>query len=473
LGGSLCMISSVSTINENIWHGYCFSNITIKLLLMTRILLFALFFPLFTHAQIITTAVGTGTGGYSGDGGPATDAMIWQWGIAMDGIGNLYIADGISNRIRKVNPSGIINTIAGNGTSVFGGDGGPATAAGLNLPIAVAVDAFGNVYIADRFHYVIRKVNTSGIITTIAGNGTNGNTGDGGAATVAEIGEIWGITIDGSGNLFFADYYNNVVRKINSVGIITTYAGNGSVVYSGDGGTAAAAGISHPSNVAVDISGNLYISEHGSSRIRKVSTSGIITTIAGNGIYGYGGDGGLAVSAAIQSPMGVGVDASGNVYIADELNYRVRKVSTSGIITTVAGNGTSGHTGDGGLAVSAELFAPVGVAIDGSGNLYISDGNSLTSEVYYGIRKVYFSTASVTSMKNEPVVVKVFPNPTAGELTIISNEKINSVDVINPLGQIFISNNYNSETVHLNIEELPSGLYYVKVNDLVQKIIKQ
>jgi sugar lactone lactonase YvrE len=288
---------------------------------------------------------------------------------------------------------GIVNTVAGNGYSdsngngTYSGDNGPAIRASLNLPQGVAVDALGNIYIVDWNNNVIRKVNSRGIITTIAGNGTLGFSGDGNAATSAQLHHPHGVAVDGAGNLYIADTVNYRIRKVDANGIITTVAGNGTHQYSGDNGPAISAGFGQPEGVAVDAVGNLYIADMGSGRVRKVDTSGTITTVAGNGqctitdSYGncFSGDGGQAVNAELYSPWGITVDAAGNIFFADYGNSRIRKVDTNGIITTVAGNGyldsngSGVYSGDGGPAISAGLPSPISVAVDAAGNLYIGD----------------------------------------------------------------------------------------------------
>jgi sugar lactone lactonase YvrE len=325
----------------------------------------------------IITVAGNGTLGYSGDSGAATSAELYDpSGVAVDSLGNIYIADMYNHRIRKVSTSGIITTVAGNGTYGYSGNGGAATSAELYDPSSVAVDSSGNIFIADSNNHSIRKVSTSGIITTVAGNGTYGYSGDSGAATSAELYDPSGVAVDSSGNIYIADVSNQRVRKVDTSGIITTVAGNGAYGYSGDSSAATSAELFYPRGVAVDSSGNIYIADLNNHRIRKVSTSGIITTVAGNGTYGYSGDSGAATSAELYNPSGVAVDSSGNIYIADVSNQRVRKVDTSGIITTVAGNGTYGYSGDSGAATSAELNGPYGVAVDSSGNIFIADLNN-------------------------------------------------------------------------------------------------
>jgi len=333
---------------------------------------------------IITTVAGNGVLGFAGDGGAATSAQLANpTGVAVDGSGNLFVADtnsnvtpAANNRIRKVSPNGLITTVAGNGSWGFSGDGGPATSAQLATPAGVALDGSGNLFIADSRNGRVRKVSASGVITTVAGNGAAGSSGDGGPATSAQLGGPDGVAVDASGNLWIADGVTSLVRKVSTNGIITTVAGNGFSSFSGDGGPATSARLSIPAGVAIDVAGNLVIADSGNSRIRKVSTNAIINTIAGNGIGGASGDGGPATGASLAAPNAVAVDGSGNLFIADYANNSVRKVSTDGGITTVAGNGLGGFSGDGGPATSAQLGGPDGVAVDMSGNIFIADANN-------------------------------------------------------------------------------------------------
>ena len=266
----------------------------------------------------------------------------------------------------------IITTIAGTGSDGYTGDGGQATAAKIYWPTGLAVHA-GNLYIADQQANVIRAVNiSSGIITTVAGNGTSGFV-DNVAATAAELQYPSGVAFDKNGNMYIADTWNNRIRIVSTSGTITTFAGKGPAGYSGDGGTATNAKLQYPSSVAVDASGNVYIADNSNNRVRIVNTSGIISTYAGTGTAGFAGDGGAATAAELNNPVGVTLDASGNLYIADSLNERIREVRTSGIISTIAGNGTAGYNGDGIAATSAELYDPCQLALDAAGDIYIPD----------------------------------------------------------------------------------------------------
>ncbi len=350
------------------------------------ITLLAVAFCLNINAQIITTVAGNGTGGYVGDGGQANAAQLNNpTGIATDQYRNLYIADMNNSCVRKVVAStGKISTIAGNGIYGYSGDGGNAVSAELSTPFSVAVDASGNVYIADRNNSCVRMVNPSGIISTFAGTGVLGNSGDGGAANQALLGEPIGVAVDASGNVYIADYYYNCIRMVSG-GIISTVAGTGSSTggYSGNGGPAINAQLNNPTGVTVDASGNIYIADYGNNVIRMVS-GGNISMFAGNSSAGYSGDGGQATSAQLSHPWGI-TAGSGNLYIADYANQVIREVKSSGVISTIAGNANLGYSGDCGSPTAAQLSYPAGAALDSYGNLYIADN------VNNAIRKVLFS----------------------------------------------------------------------------------
>ncbi len=328
----------------------------------------------------IFTDAGNGFTGYSGDSGLAPLATLDDpSGVAINAAGDLFIADSGNNVVREVTPAGIITTVAGTGAAGYTGDGGLATAATLNDPTGVAVDAAGDLFIADSGNNVIREVTPAGIITTIAGTGAAGYTGNGGLATNATLNDPTGVALDAKGDLFIADSGNNVIREVSG-GNISTIAGTGTAGYTGDGGSATTATLNDPIGVAVDVHGDLFIADSGNNVIREVS-GGTITTVAGSGTAGYTGDGGSATAATLNDPTGVAVDAKGDLFIADAGNNAIREVS-GGTITTVAGTGTLGFTGDGGPATAATLDLPTGLVVSASGELFIADsGNSVVRAV--------------------------------------------------------------------------------------------
>ncbi|HEY3834985.1 MAG TPA: SBBP repeat-containing protein [Bryobacteraceae bacterium] len=359
---------------------------------------------------------GRGRPGFAGDGGPALGAALFQpLGICIDPAGNLLVADTVNNRVRRVDSAGKIGTIIGNGGYRFGGDGGDAAAAYLWSPQAIAIDSAGGIYIADTWNNRIRYVTPDGTIETIAGTGAFLFSGDGGPAIVATLSRPLGVAVDSSGDVFIADSGSSRTREVFLSGVINTVLGGGSTVATdsadnvfvanaqfvyeltpagvsipiagfgsdaGDGGRAVNAEMGYITGLAIDTSGNLFISDLGTSRVRKVTPDGIITTAAGNGQPGYSGDGGPATDASLFGLGGIAVDAGGNLYIADSGNHRVRKVGPDGMISTVAGTGHPGFSGDGGASTGATLNNPQAVAIDSWGNLYIADsGNNRIRKV--------------------------------------------------------------------------------------------
>ena len=398
-----------------------------------------------TPQGTITTFAGNGKGAFAGDGSFATSAsLFFPTDVAIDSNGNVFIADGTNVRIRRVNSAGIISTFAGGGNSLLNGpalqarldvptalaidnqgnvvfpliylrqvrrvtpqqfittvagsagggpaagDGGPAAAAALLDPLGIASDSAGNLYVADQSDNRIRKISMARIISTYAGTGVYGSSGNGGLATNAEVGNPRGVGLDPAGNVYFTTPAGARVRRITPGGAIANFAGVGTIGFSGDGGPATAAQMNGPIGVIGDTQGNVYISELANARIRRVSSTGIITTIAGTGVEGYSGDGGPAIAARLYQPRQMAVDADGNLYFADQFNHRVRKINQAGIITTVAGNGSPGFSGDGGPATAAKVDSPGGIALDAAGNLYIATA--------LRIRKVDASTGTITTI---------------------------------------------------------------------------
>ena len=323
---------------------------------------------------IIVTVAGDGRGGYNGDGIPATEShLLHPRGIAVDRTGNLYIADASNHRVRRVDSTGMIETVAGIGDWGFEGEGGPALEANLRQPQSLAIDALDNLYIGDGLNHRVRKVDSTGAIRTVAGSGDWGFDGDGGPALSARLSIPSALAVDGYGNLYITNQEDHRVRMVNASGVITTVAGVHEAGFGGDGGLATQAKFNTPVSLATDLQGNLYIADRGNHRVRMVNPAGVITTVAGTGRIGAGGDGGPATKASVGFPAALAVDAFGNLFIGQRLGV-VRKVDPSGVITTVAGQFFRfGWSGDGGPATAAQLNSPLSVAVDMFGNLYIAD----------------------------------------------------------------------------------------------------
>ncbi len=354
-------------MNKTLYKLLCASGFLICLAILT---------PQKVKAQVMTTIAGSGSVGYWGDTGPATASALDSPGcVAIDGYGNIYISDQLNNCVRKVNAAGIITTIAGTGAPGYNGDTMAATAAQLNSNWGIAADHYGNVYVADQNNNRIRKVDTLGMITTIAGTGVAGFSGDNGPALNARISHPIGIAVDKRGNVYIGDADNYRVRRVDTAGIITTIAGVGSGGYSGDGGAATAAHIEFMWGLATDAAGYVYICDGTNNRVRRADPApgGLITTVAGNGYIGADGDGGAATAAKMNLPTGVFVNSAGEIFIADCGNNRVRRVTAGGVINTVAGTGTPGFAGDYGPATDALLHRPLTICADTNNNLYIAD----------------------------------------------------------------------------------------------------
>ncbi len=412
-------------------------------------------FTLKNKAQNIYTIAGTGNPSYGGDGGLAINSTLQGvTGIALDKIGNIFICDNINHRIRKIDVNGIITTIAGGGTSYS--DSIVGTSAIVPMPWGICTDDAGNVYFTEGHYNQVKKINSSGMITTVAGAmSTGGFAGDGGLATQALFKNICNVVVDKKGNILISDAGNNRIRKVNTAGIISTIAGSPSGSF-GDGIPASNAILLWPGGIAVDKIGNIFIGELNGYLVRKVDTLGIITTIAGNGTQGYTGDGGIATNASLGLIQGICCDTSGNVFIADKSYSNVRKIDKQGIITTVAGT-TYGYSGDGGPATLAQVN-PWDAELDSIGNMYIADG---TNNV---VRKICANScvAGLSEINNHKTIV-LHPNPVTTILQITDNENIfdNSVyEISNYLGQIVVSHAFENT---IDVSKLPTGIYTLKI----------
>jgi sugar lactone lactonase YvrE len=431
--------------------------------------LLSFFLSLSAYCQIITTIAGNDTGAYRGDGGPASLAEFNSpVCIACDNAGNIFIADPGNSRVRKINSSGIVSTIAGNGIA-SNNDDSIATGAELNLPFGVAVDGIGNVFIADCSNSRVCKVNSAGIFSVVVGTGYYGNGGDGGPATLAQLWNPSGVAIDGSGNLYISDGFNHRIRKVDTSGIISTIAGSYIAGYTGDGGPATDALLNTPNSVIADKKGNVYFSDYNS--IRKIDTSGIISTIAGfDTSSGYSGDNGPATTALFHTPVNMALDGFGNLYVADVFNNRIRKISPAGIITTVAGNGTRGFGGDSGLAINAMLNYPNGVGVDHFGNIYIAD--SRNERIRYIASSVFVATENSVGF-----AINTYPNPSSGRfiVSVTSDSYMPAaLTITNMLGvrikELMIPTNTPSEI----LLDAPPGIYFINLqldNSILQKEI--
>ena len=416
---------------------------------------------------IISTVAGCNKEGFSGDGGPAIFAeLYWPANIAFDKYDNMFIADQNNNRIRAVNAAtGNIYTVVGAATPGYNGDSIPALGAKLNFPASMTVDTFGNIFIADFSNNRVREVvNATGFIYTVAGNGILGYTGDGGPATAAEVNHPHHTAVDNKGNLFFADEYNNRIRKVVlSTGIITTVAGGAGQGFGGDGGQATSAMLNSPKCVALDKKGNMYIADWSNARIRRVdAATGIITTVAGNGSPGYCCDGVPATSTPLNYPFRVAVDSADNFYIADGSDNRIRWVNGStGIINTLAGNGEIGYCCDGGPATDAELNYPPGLALNNEGNLFIADiKNNRVREV------VLNASSGVAAIADSPGV-SVYPNPAYTETTVYFTNTNNAatLSLFNLTGQMVLQTTKSSyiNQVNIPLNGFSPGVYLLQI----------
>ena len=416
----------------------------------------------------ITTIAGNGVTQYIGDGYPATNYSLGgPAGICIDKWGNIYNTDFASQRVQMTDPGDTLHTFAMNGTFGYTGDNGPATNATTHNPFGIAADTAGNIYICEQYNAVVRKVDkVTGWITTVCGSGITGFSGDGGPATAARLNEPCGIDVDRAGNIYIADRSNQRIRKVDAVtGKISTIAGTGLNGYTGDGNAATTAQLSYPTGVCADSAGNVYICEYGNNTIRKIDGStGLISTLAGNGVAGYSGDDGPATASQLTQPSDVHMSGRGNLYVADNGNNRVRMITTDGRIVTVAGSGMYGYAGDGGPAIAAKFINPAAVVTDVEENIYIADYNNSA------IRRVQAPPVGVQQV-GKASTFRVFPNPANGVFYCSASSLVNGeLSVYNSLGAVVVTQAFTGTEVSVDITAQPPGIYLLQVRTQTQAI---
>jgi len=433
------------------------------------LLLIALLGFLCAKAQYITTIAGGGSS-IPGNGGTATNCtLLGPTSIAVDAAGNVYICERDGHRVRKVSTDGIITTIAGTGMPGITGNGGSATTALLFEPYCIAVGADYMIYIGDQSG--VRKINTSGIISIFAGTSVQGYNGDGIPATDAHLNVASGIATDTHGNVYISDMFNHRIRKVDAAGYIHTIAGTGTAGYSGDSGLATDAAINSPIGIVCVNDNTIYITDYENDRIRRVDSAGIITSVAGNGVSAYNGDGGSATAASLNRPISTATDAAGNLYISDGLNHVVRKVDKFGIITTYAGQGVNpGFSGDGGAATAAKFLGPTGIFVSKTGDLYVCDYNN---------KRVRLITETLLSLSSNTLLnssLSIYPVPTNGDLTINITTAISSVATVvitDVLGRVVQEMKLPTNTP-MNMQlAAPTGAYNISADLLEGTITKR
>ena len=424
-----------------------------------------------TSAQTISTFAGGGSGSGSGDGGAATSGILTDpVGGTFDKHGNYYFVDALGgNRVRKVDTNQIITTVAGTGIAGFSGDGGAATNAKLRTPTAVKLDSAGNLYIVDQGNFRIRKVNAvSNAISTIAGTGVSVSTGDGSAASASSLGSPQDIAIDNSGNIYVAEW-NARVRKINSSGIISSICGTGVPGYSGDGGRADTSRIGGLTGICIDKVGNIYLADQSNSRIFKINVSGIISTFAGTSTgYLFNADNNPATNANID-PVKIGIDKFECIYISENQNYRVRRVDKHGIIHTVAGIGTAGFSGDGAPATAAQFRYPSGIAFDSCNNFYVPEANNNR------VRKItyphcnYLDVPQTVSNKD----LQVFPNPTNDVVNINGLREPANYRLLDIVGRITMQGCLHKADNEVSLSFVSPGTYFLEITIQNERVMKR
>lgn len=430
---------------------------------MKNILLLAAIalFSITNQAQTVSTFAGTGTAG--GTDGAATVAEFSQpFTLTFDSSGNLYVAENSGNKLRKITSAGVVSTLAGTGAA--GSTDGVGTVATFDRIRGVVVSAVGDIYVSDNQNHKIRKITTAGVVSTFAGTGVAGSAN--GAATVATFYYPEGLVIDASGNLYVADKGNGKIRKITSAGVVSNFAGSGA--YSSLDGAANVASFSNPSGLAIDGSGNIYVAEHGGNKIRKITSAGLVSTLAGTGTAGSSDGPGSA--ATFDSPNGVAVDASGNVFVADFSSYVIRKITSAGVVSTIAGTAYVGGSTEGAGTV-ATFFLPAGVTVDASGDtLYIADFNNQK------IRKITGVALSTNSFESTTSAV-AYPNP-SHDIFTINAEQNTTIAIYDIIGKQILSQKNGSGQIDINLSHCASGIYLARItnensDNKIIKLIKQ
>lgn len=427
----------------------------LQLGLNASLLFFSFFYCLNINSQIVSTLAGS-TSGYA-DGTGINAQFKGPCAIAVDNNGNVFVADRLNNRIRKITPAGVVTTFAGSGVAGYLDDTG--TAAQFDSPMGIAVDLSGNIFVADTYNHRIRKISSSGVVTTVAGS-TSGFAD--GVGTAAQFYYPEGVAVDNNGNLFVADGGNHRIRKISSNGTVTSLAGNSSFGYAD--GVGELAQFWTPIGIAIDAAGNVIVAEKQGNRIRKVTQSGVVTTVAGNGNNGYVD--GVGIEAEFRAPFGVDLDETGNIYVTDGSNHRIRKITPAGVVSTYAGS-SSGHQD--GNALNAKFDFPIGISIASDGTMYIGESGGCK------IRKIT-STLNVVDYK-KGISVIVYPNPVSTSINLELNDLLlYEITLFDMSGKSVLSkNNFNGEnTVH--IEHLKSGIYTMQITTdkgiVYKKIVK-
>ena len=411
------------------------------------ILTFVILAKVFSNqAQVVSTFAGSGTiGGSNGAG--ITASFAFPSGVCADAAGNIYVADSFNNKIRKITSTGVVSTFAGSGLQ--GGINGAGIAASFYAPIGVCIDAVGNIYVADNANYKIRKITPDGVVSTFAGSGIVGSTD--GTATMASFNSPSGICIDPSGNIYVTDneWFAGRIRKISPTGVVSTFAGSGESGSTNDVGIAASFGAIY--DICADVAGNIYVADGSNQQIRKITPAGLVSTFAGASQQQSGSTDGVGVLATFNTPSGICIDAAGNLYVGERGNHKIRKISPTGVVSTFAGSGEAGSTNGNGIAAS--FNQPYGVCTDAIGNIYVAD------QWNHQIRKIASMSASIKTIEDYNDRFQVYPNPSSTFLTIQTNEIIESINIYNSVGSLIQA---ESKTT-FSVEQLPAGIYTVQI----------